>query len=946
MSHGRDRWIRLAGIAGVFALGLLGILATAVSVSRARDDAAARDEQAVNVAAERVSVGLQSALASLRGADGMGADGELTPEEFKAFATDVVASTDYAALSFSEIVPDDQRAEWEADNYPMIDLSDGAFVPAGDRDVHVVVREVEPVDDLTRALYGFDLAGEPTRASGIEVALEDDDAVVGPIALARSQAPGIFVIRAVRDADGKAIGFISAGLAADALLGQADSDEVPEVGLWIDGEPLLEGSQGDGQRAEFEVAGRQFTVEADDPRNTSWLLPAIIGVCTALLCAAALVALRRARRDRERERRIAKRNERLSRVATDLAESISTERIIELVTETGIVVLAAELAEFARIDPADSRTLLVASRRSSTPVAPASRVDRKQSIDGGLPLSESARTGRLVAMTDGSDYVRRHPAASEIATTGIRTSICAPLSFGGQLSAGSIGFGWSRVMSEDEIEDTTVAVQLITQMAGRAFDREVVRVVVQERVELLREFAQLLSAARSTAEIEELVESRLPELLAIETAQVGVDTTPPEGLTRTYRAPHMRGIDLHLRLLPATEWNPTLEALTQAVVELIEAAWLRASDQEHEHDVLQRLTESLLLPAPTIDGLDIAVAYRSAIETVGIGGDWYSVIERDDVVHFVIGDIAGHGPGAVAIMAEAKSVLRHLLTAGTSIEAALEQADSVLRRRDAFASVIAVSVDKRREELTYLNAGHPFPILRTPDGITLLTDLHRPWLGIADRSKRATRVPFPTGSTLLLYSDGLVEDRRESIDTSIQRLVDKVESGSTRPQLLVDQLLADRQEERTATTLDDDIAVIAVERCGIPVGDVAPMVDLELTTPDSARLAREALAPILDGATRQSAQAALLVASELVSNAVMHADGTGMLRAWPAGGALRIEVTDDEPLRLPTTLLTDPSDTHGRGLRLVSSLSRDWGIRVDRSTKTVWAEVELEPPHT
>ena len=872
----------------------------------------------------------------------MAADGELTSDEFAAFATDVVATTDYAALSFSELVPSADRSDWEeSTGYEMHDLVDGQFVPSAERDTHVVVREVQPLDDLTAPLLGFDLQSEPTRASGIATALEDDEAVVGPISLARSQDPGVFVVRAVRDLNGDPIGFISAGLAADALLGQTDDESAPQIGLWIDGEQLLE-SPGSGATAEFEVAGRMFTVEANDPHDTSWLLPIIIGVSSFLLCAAALIALRRTRHDRERELRIANRNEQLSRLAAELAETWSTDNVVDIVIDSAHRVLGAELAEVGRIDYADGRSLDVVSERAPSTLSKVSRTRRRQSMDDGLPLSESARAGRVVTLTDGGDYERRHPAAREVGLSGIKTSICAPLSFGGQLSAGAVGFGWSRQMSEHELEDTAAAIQLLAQMAGRALDREVVRVAVQERVEQLRELAQLLSSARTTAEIQNNVAERLPNLLAIESAELDAIGDLDDALLRIYPTPHPRGTDVHLRLHASTDWTPTLEALTQAVVELIEAAWLRASDQEHEHDVLQRLTESLLLPAPTIDGLQIAVAYRSAMERVGIGGDWYSVIERDDVVHFVIGDVAGHGPGAVAIMAEAKSVLRHLLTAGTSLGGALEHAHEVLRRRDAFASVIAVSVDKRNEMLTYLNAGHPFPILRTPTGTTLLSELHRPWLGLEGDARPPTRVPFPVGSTLLLYSDGLVEDRRESIDISMERLVEKVTVASADPRVMVDAMLAEREDERSDTTIDDDIAVIAVFREGGQRSTANRRIELQLASTESARLARDALVSMLDGASQQSAQAVLLVASELVSNVIMHTDGPGVLRAWPDGQSVHIEVTDQSPQRLPTARLTDPSESHGRGLRLVGTLSRDWGVRVDATTKTVWADVALD----
>ena len=101
---------------------------------------------------------------------------------------------------------------------------------------------------------------------------------------------------------------------------------------------------------------------------------------------------------------------------------------------------------------------------------------------------------------------------------------------------------------------------------------------------------------------------------------------------------------------------------------------------------------------------------------------------------------------------------------------------------------------------------------------------------------------------------------------------------------------------------------------------------------------------MLSLAPTASRESALLVASELVSNVVFHAQGPGVLQAWRHGGALRVEVTDHSPLGIPTPRPMSTSESHGRGLRLVEALSRAWGVRVDRgqSTKTVWADVPLD----
>lgn len=121
-----------------------------------------------------------------------------------------------------------------------------------------------------------------------------------------------------------------------------------------------------------------------------------------------------------------------------------------------------------------------------------------------------------------------------------------------------------------------------------------------------------------------------------------------------------------------------------------------------------------------------------------------------------------------------------------------------------------------------------------------------------------------------------------------------------------------------------------------------PDVDIELTDPDIAgRLAREAVLRLIHvRRDTEFAQDALLVVSELVTNAVRHTAGTCTLAAWNGPTWLRVEVRDSST-ELPRFSPTPPGplEVGGRGLHIVDTLSRQWGVRSAEHGKTVWAEI-------
>jgi serine phosphatase RsbU (regulator of sigma subunit) len=208
------------------------------------------------------------------------------------------------------------------------------------------------------------------------------------------------------------------------------------------------------------------------------------------------------------------------------------------------------------------------------------------------------------------------------------------------------------------------------------------------------------------------------------------------------------------------------------------------------------------------------------LSVVGLGGDFFDVVVSErGLVFAVIGDITGHGPRAVAVMSELKSVIHQLLRSETDLVDVIAQADQLLDRRDVLATAQVFELDLSARSIRFVNAGHPYPVLRRADGsVVLLRDGHRALLGLADHATIATTpstITFDEGDVLLLYTDGLIERRDSDLDTAIQRLATRVAAVDDRSMAE----LVRRLEHELANPdgrVDDDIALLALRRVARP----------------------------------------------------------------------------------------------------------------------------------
>lgn len=394
----------------------------------------------------------------------------------------------------------------------------------------------------------------------------------------------------------------------------------------------------------------------------------------------------------------------------------------------------------------------------------------------------------------------------------------------------------------------------------------------------------------------------------------------------------------------------TAQALDR--VQALQAERRQAAEVRRLSETWQR---SLLSAPPQPDDLRVAVRYVPASQEAAVGGDWYDgFVVPDGALTLVIGDCVGHDRHAAAAMATMRNLLRATAYAIeeppaavlTALERALRGLDVEVLATALLARVEQTERQRRAglRRVTWSSAGHLPPILRLPDGSAVVLESEPDvLLGLAVEGPRTDRsVDVPIGSTLLLYTDGLVERRGEDLDVGIERLQRLVaELGALSLEDLCDALLADLLGDDA----EDDVALLAVrfhstDEASMLVGPMALSAERSLSLPAhpaSARAARRFVRSFLDELGWEARiEAAELAVSEIVTNAVLHAHTDLTLTASAQAGRLRVEVRDRNP-SLPSLRSYDEQATTGRGMALVAAVSTDHGVQsLGSAGKVVW----------
>jgi serine phosphatase RsbU (regulator of sigma subunit)/anti-sigma regulatory factor (Ser/Thr protein kinase) len=352
----------------------------------------------------------------------------------------------------------------------------------------------------------------------------------------------------------------------------------------------------------------------------------------------------------------------------------------------------------------------------------------------------------------------------------------------------------------------------------------------------------------------------------------------------------------------------------------------RLSEQRAVTAIMQRS----LLPdeLPQIPGMRFSAKYLPAGAGIKIGGDWYDVFQLSNGrLAFVIGDVVGRGVLAASVMAEIRTALRAYMAQGHRLTEVVSLLNELLvsmgRNRGATLSIL--ELDPEAEELEAVTAGHLPPLLVEPNGrIRLLEQTHGLPVGVqSGNSYEACRYSFPAGSRLLLYTDGLIERRDESIDESLQRLT-LAAGAATRG---ADVSFADRVYRALLdeTPLEDDVALLAIET--VPLQDT-----LEMTLaarPNVLGGMRNTLGRWLQvaGASEDELFDVTLSVSEAAANAIEHAYGAreASFDVRCERNERRVTVTVHDAGRWRTARSTGG----GRGLEIMRALTDRVSVKSD-----------------
>jgi anti-sigma regulatory factor (Ser/Thr protein kinase) len=297
----------------------------------------------------------------------------------------------------------------------------------------------------------------------------------------------------------------------------------------------------------------------------------------------------------------------------------------------------------------------------------------------------------------------------------------------------------------------------------------------------------------------------------------------------------------------------------------------------------------------------------------------------------------GRGVHAAAVMGQLRAAVRSCAALDLTPAALLHHLDDLVQALDAVQIVTCVyGVHDPAGAITLANAGHLPPLL-LHDGACHALELETgPPLGVGLPDYVERTVAVAPGAALILYTDGLVERRHIDLEDGIDRLCAALSAMPAGESACGTALRAMGAENG----LEDDIAVLVVRPR--PLDEQATGVELQFalsaSAPRKARKAAEATLRRWQAGPPERVQSALLVVSELVTNAVRHARTDITMRLRCNDDRIVVEVGDHDS-RLPR-IANDPADREsGRGLQMVAALAHRWGVRPARAGKVVWVEL-------
>ncbi|MGW7204546.1 SpoIIE family protein phosphatase [Streptomyces sp. NPDC054837] len=369
-----------------------------------------------------------------------------------------------------------------------------------------------------------------------------------------------------------------------------------------------------------------------------------------------------------------------------------------------------------------------------------------------------------------------------------------------------------------------------------------------------------------------------------------------------------------------------------------------------EHNTALALQRSLL-PRGRSEQSAVEVAYRYLPAQAGVGGDWFDVIPLSGArVALVVGDVVGHGLHAAATMGRLRTAVHNFCSLDLPPDDLLTHLDDLVGRLDrgegwaaesspdsgiVGATCLYAVYDPVSRRCTLTRAGHPLPAVVDPDGTVTFVDLpSAPPLGLGGMPFETVELELAEGSQLVLYTDGLIEDRHRDIDAGMQRLGAVLAQAGRPPEETCEAVLDALLPARPS----DDVALLVARTHALDSDRVAQW-DVPSDPAAVSRFRAAVTEQLTAWGLEELSFTVELVASELVTNAIRHATGPVRLRLL-RDRALICEVSDGSSTS-PRLRRAKNEDEGGRGLFLVAQLTERWGTRHTPEGKIIWTELAL-----
>jgi serine phosphatase RsbU (regulator of sigma subunit)/anti-sigma regulatory factor (Ser/Thr protein kinase) len=385
-----------------------------------------------------------------------------------------------------------------------------------------------------------------------------------------------------------------------------------------------------------------------------------------------------------------------------------------------------------------------------------------------------------------------------------------------------------------------------------------------------------------------------------------------------------------------------------ALATLLGQTFERTRLYDAQHTLAQKLQQTLLpRRLPQLAGVLTTSRYLPSSGGIELGGDWYDLISLPDRrIGAVIGDVQGHSISAAVVMGQLRSAVRAYAAEGHDPGTVLSRTNRLLVELDTdrFATCLCLWLDPSTGQVETVTAGHHPPVIRTPDGAYHGHEITPGIpLGIQhDARYETTRLTLVPGTLITLYTNGLVDAGTRQGPHSVQHALEAALADSGGELETLGDRMIGRLTEGPARADDAALLLIRFEGASVQAHLHVQRFAVHRRDLQGVRRARRFVRDWLHSVELASiSEEAELLASEVVTNALVHGDSDVDIHVRRYPQRVRIEVRDSDPhLALPAgPAPADDEAEGGRGLVIVSAMASAWGNSPSGRGKTVWFEL-------